>query len=179
MAVYFVFDLRGAGPARLPLAFDASTITASARGAQLATPAKEHARGGCAPKPAPDAPRPQATGGKKLRIAAFVLLALCSGGLVSLSASPAAVTAAVTVCAVSALLGVRQVAGRKLTDEIASWVALAASIAGLAFAVDVANTGPHEHVHSCPVTLPPGRVERDPGPFGAEKQVHVAPRRLR
>jgi hypothetical protein len=154
MAVYFVFGLSGTAPGRLRLASDASTTYAAARGAQPAASANDRAHDGCATNSAPRAARAQTTRGRSARIAAFGFLAVCSGGLASLAASPAALTVAVTVCVISVLLGVRQAAGPNVTNELASWIALAASIAGLAYAVSIANTRHHQPILACPVHLP-------------------------
>jgi hypothetical protein len=88
---------------------------------------------------------------------ALALIAIGSGGFAGLAATAVAVTVAATVCVISALLSVRLAFGPKLTSEPASWIALAASIAGLVFTATVANMGRHEPVRRCRV--PVGRVD--------------------
>jgi len=105
-------------------------------------------------------PRRTSVPGKNVRIAALALIAAFAGGYAGLAATAVAVTVAVTICAVSALLGARFVLGAARTNELASWIALAASIAGLAFAVAVVTMVRHEPVSACQAQLPTGGVDR-------------------
>jgi hypothetical protein len=136
MAVYFVVDSREGARVRVRIVSDASSTAGSA-----SRPAGQgRARQGrdANPRSAGVAHRAP-TRCKRAAILGLAVLAIGSGAFAGLAATPIAVTVAVTVCVISALLSVRFALGVKLTNELASWIALAASIAGLVFAV--ATTG--------------------------------------
>jgi hypothetical protein len=91
-----------------------------------------------------------ATRARVVRVAAWILGAVCCGAVVAQAATAIALTVAVTGCVVFALLAFRAAVGPRRLNEIASWIALAASIAGLVFSVATAGDG---HGRRRPVCL--------------------------
>lgn len=91
-----------------------------------------------------------ATRARVVRVAAWILGAVGCGAVVVKAATAIALTVAVTGCVVFALLAFRAAVGPRRLNEIASWIALAVSIAGLVFSVATAREG---HERPRPVCL--------------------------
>lgn len=133
---------------------DTSSTNASAPGSRRGGSTDHRSRGKRGAKRWSARTLRQSSAQRNVRIAALVLIAAFAGGYASFAATPVAVTVAVTICSVSALLGARLALGAARTNELASWIALVTSIAGLAFAVTVATMGRHEPVSACWAQLP-------------------------
>jgi hypothetical protein len=158
MAVYFVVDPWERARVRVCIISEASSNTGSnsRRAGQRSACEGYDAN----PRSAGVAHRPRARR-KRAAILGLALTAIGSGAFAALAATPIAVTVAITVCVISALLSVRPAVGATRANELASWVALAASIAGLAFTVAVTHTGRHEPTGT-PRPMPPRTSCRAP-----------------
>jgi hypothetical protein len=144
MVVYFVVDPWEGARVRVRIVSDASSTAGSA-----SRPAGQgRARQGrnANPRSAGVAHRARTRCKRAaiLGLAVLAVLAIGSGAFAGLAATPIAVTVAITLSVVSGLLSVRLILGSKLTNELASWIALAASVAGLAFAITGPKTGQYE-----------------------------------
>jgi len=157
VAVYFVVGPQRAVLVRVRVVSDTSSSIASTPPGRRGSSDDHSSRGeGEAKRRFGRTPHRTSAPGKNIRIAALALIAVFVGGYAGLAATAVAVTVAVTICVVSALLGARLALGAARTNELASWIALAASIAGLAFAVTVTTMGHHELVPACRAQLPMG-----------------------
>lgn len=163
MAVYLVVGPQRAVLVRVRVVSDTSSTIASAPRGRRGGFAYHGSRGEReAKRRSGHTPHRTSAPGKNVRIAALALIAAFAAGYAGLAATAVAVTVAVTICAVSLLLCARLALGAARTNELVSWIALAASIAGLAFAVTVATMGRHEPVPACRAQLPTGESIDNP-----------------
>lgn len=154
VTVYLVLSFQRAVFVRVRVVSDMSSTIASAPRARRGGSADRRSRGEREPKRwSGRTSRRTRAPGKKVQIAGLALIAAFASGYAGLAATAVAVTVAVTICTVSALLGARLTLGAARTNELVSWIALAASIAGLAFAVTVTPMAPHEPVPACQTQL--------------------------